>query len=53
MRFLLAFSMGALASLPALAQDVQGRNLAAPCAICHGAPGVKPAPVMQAATKDR
>ncbi len=39
MRSLLAFSVAALASLPALAQDVQGRNLAAPCAICHGTEG--------------
>ena len=39
MRSLLVFSMAALASLPALAQDVQGRNLAAPCAICHGTEG--------------
>ena len=29
----------ALAVAPAAAQDVQGRNLAAPCAICHGTEG--------------
>lgn len=38
MKALLALS-AALASLPALAQDVQSRNLAAPCAICHGTDG--------------
>jgi cytochrome subunit of sulfide dehydrogenase len=31
--------------LPAAAQDMQGRNLAAPCAICHGTDG-------RGATKD-
>src|SRR5262245_4825615 len=39
--FLLAAA--ALAAAPAFAQDVQGRNLAAACAICHGTEG-KPAP---------
>ena len=34
-----------LAAFPAAAQDVQGRNLAAGCAICHGTDG-------RAATKD-
>jgi cytochrome c553 len=29
----------ALAALPAAAQDPQGRNLAASCAICHGTEG--------------
>ena len=29
----------ALAAGPALAQDTQGRNLAAGCAICHGTDG--------------
>ena len=29
----------ALAAAPAFAQDVQGRNLAAACAICHGTEG--------------
>lgn len=38
MKALLALS-AALASLPALAQDVQSRNLAASCAICHGTDG--------------
>jgi cytochrome c553 len=28
-----------LAALPAAAQDTQGRNLAASCAICHGTEG--------------
>ena len=28
-----------LAAAPAIAQDVQGRNLAASCAICHGTEG--------------
>lgn len=28
-----------LAAAPAFAQDVQGRNLAAGCAICHGTEG--------------
>ena len=28
-----------LAALPAAAQDTQGRNLAAGCAICHGTEG--------------
>lgn len=38
----------ALAAAPALAQDVQGRNLAAGCAICHGTQGkpVAGAPVI-------
>ena len=29
----------ALAAAPVFAQDTQGRNLAAPCAICHGTEG--------------
>ena len=29
----------ALAAAPAMAQDVQGRNLASACAICHGTEG--------------
>jgi len=29
----------ALAAAPAAAQDAVGRNLAAPCAICHGTSG--------------
>ena len=29
----------ALAAVPAVAQDTPGRNLAAPCAICHGTDG--------------
>ena len=29
----------ALAAAPAAAQDAAGRNLAAPCAICHGTDG--------------
>jgi len=29
----------ALAAAPAIAQDVQGRNLASACAICHGTEG--------------
>ena|SRR6185295_12510536 len=36
------FAVGALAATSAFAQDVQGRNLAAGCAICHGTQG-KPA----------
>lgn len=39
----LIFAAAALAALPAAAQDLQGRNLAAGCAICHGTQG-KPAP---------
>ena len=35
----------ALAAAPAAAQDTAGRNLAAPCAICHGTDG-------RAVTKD-
>lgn len=35
----------ALAASPAAAQDTLGRNLAAPCAICHGTDG-------RSATKD-
>jgi cytochrome c553 len=35
----------ALAAAPAAAQDTAGRNLAAPCAICHGTEG-------RSATKD-
>jgi cytochrome c553 len=39
------FAAFALAALPAAAQDTAGRNLAAPCAICHGTDG-------RSATKD-
>jgi len=39
------FTALALAALPAAAQDTAGRNLAAPCAICHGTEG-------RSATKD-
>jgi len=35
----LVFAAATLAALPAAAQDLQGRNLAAPCAICHGTEG--------------
>jgi cytochrome c553 len=35
-------ALAALCALPAAAQDTQGRNLAAGCAICHGTGG-KPA----------
>ncbi|MBC7804085.1 MAG: c-type cytochrome [Candidatus Parcubacteria bacterium] len=41
----LTFAAAILAAFPALAQDFQGRNLAAACAICHGSDG-------RAATKD-
>ena len=41
----LIFAAAALAALPVAAQDVQGRNLAAGCAICHGTEG-------RAVTKD-
>jgi cytochrome c553 len=37
-RFLVLVA-AALAALPAAAQDVQGRNLAAACSICHGTEG--------------
>jgi len=42
-----AFAIAALvlAAAPVAAQDTQGRNLAAPCAICHGTDG-------RSATKD-
>ena len=33
------FAAAALAAAPAFAQDTAGRNLAAPCAICHGTAG--------------
>lgn len=39
MKAFFAFAAAALVSLPALGQDVQGRNLAAACAICHGTEG--------------
>ena len=39
------FAVAALAAAPAFAQDIQGRNLAAGCAICHGTEG-------RTATKD-
>ncbi|MEK6246366.1 MAG: cytochrome C [Pseudomonadota bacterium] len=42
---ILIFAAAALAALPVAAQDVQGRNLAAGCAICHGTEG-------RSATKD-
>ena len=35
----LIIAAAALASFPAFSQDVQSRNLAAPCAICHGTDG--------------
>jgi len=35
----LLFAALALAALSAAAQDTAGRNLAAPCAICHGTDG--------------
>ena len=35
----LVFAAAVLAALPAAAQDLQGRNLAASCAICHGTEG--------------
>ena len=44
MRMLL-LAAAVVAALPAAAQEVQGRNLAAGCAICHGTDG-------RAATKD-
>ena len=48
MRVLL-FAAAALAAVPAFAQDAQGRNLAAACAICHGTegrPGSKDSPLI-------
>ena len=33
------FAAAALAAAPVFAQDNQARNLAAPCAICHGTEG--------------
>jgi len=47
MRTLLLAAL-ALAALSASAQDTGGRNLAAPCAICHGTEGrpVKDSPVI-------
>ena len=38
MKFLV-LAAAVLAALPAAAQEVQGRNLAAGCAICHGTEG--------------
>jgi len=38
MKFLI-LAAAALAALPVAAQDIQGRNLAAGCAICHGTEG--------------
>jgi len=35
----LVFVASALTALPVAAQDTQGRNLAVPCAICHGTEG--------------
>lgn len=35
----LIFAAAALAAAPAFAQDIQGRDLAAACAICHGTEG--------------
>jgi cytochrome subunit of sulfide dehydrogenase len=35
----LILAAAALAAVPAAAQDLQGRNLAASCAICHGTEG--------------
>lgn len=36
---ILAFAAALLAAAPLAAQDLQGRNLAAGCAICHGTEG--------------
>jgi cytochrome c553 len=39
----------ALVAAPAIAQDTQGRNLAAACAICHGTdgrPGIEGSPLI-------
>ena len=36
---LAVLALAALAAFPAAAQDVASRNLAAPCAICHGTDG--------------
>ena len=44
MRFVI-LAAAALAAAPAVAQDNQGRNLAAGCAVCHGTDG-------RAVTKD-
>ena len=41
----LILAAAALAAAPVAAQDIQGRNLAAGCAICHGTEG-------RSATKD-
>ena len=38
----LIFTAAALAAAPVAAQDLQGRNLAAACAICHGTEGRAP-----------
>ena len=38
MRYLIVVA-AALATLPAFAQDTQGRNLVSSCAICHGTEG--------------
>jgi len=35
----LLLAAAALAAFPVAAQDIQGRNLAASCAICHGTEG--------------
>jgi sulfide dehydrogenase cytochrome subunit len=43
MLFAVAALVSASAAAPAFAQDVQGRNLAASCAICHGTEGRMPA----------
>ena len=39
MRAFIFAAAAALAAAPAFAQDNQARNLAAPCAICHGTEG--------------
>ncbi|MEO8143896.1 MAG: cytochrome C [Betaproteobacteria bacterium] len=41
MRFLI-LAATVVAACPVAAQDIQGRNLAAPCAICHGTEGRNP-----------
>ena len=39
MKKLLVLAAAAIAAFPAAAQDTASRNLAAPCAICHGTEG--------------
>ena len=42
MKILLFLAVAVVPAFPVAAQEIQARNLAAPCAICHGTEGRSP-----------